>query len=594
MEDLGHDQQMRREELGPHLVVPSDEVARRAVGLLRRGFPDADDARADGGRVLAGGRAHREAVVEEVEPERVRAEGDLRVARRRDVGVAIPDHRRDAGHLDDDLVSRERRDPGVEALDGLLELLAGHRVKEVPVPLGHLRSHEAQIRAPLPGFGLGGRRSRRGLAGKEETGRRDPEHRGKKETGTPGPHHPHYCGGKRLSISFKRCSRLSTRSRRPFPRGASGGTGGAGGIGGTGGTGATAGPSESQPRQRETVFAVAEVSDSDLPILALGDGDGERLLRSIPEQVHLDRLAVLVAADGARQVPRRFDAVPVDGGQDVADLDPGLGRRAVRLDRADHHAGVLGRAEMLAQLGGQLDRAHAQVTAAPVSVKSDVARKVGVVEIGKIRPKLRSERPVGVVPDDDAVSVDHDLLFGRRDDDLLLLFGVGPAAAGGEARRRGNEDEGYEQGDFPGRESHGSSVTPSETAGWEEGYAIAFGRCDGRGSPRFSWRSRPARRGSRRRPTGARSRRRIFASTFRGPSSPGRVAWRARSRASPEAWPMRWAIRLRAPSTWSSAIRRPTPTEWQFPFWTGRRSFSGRRLPGPRPGWGITPIGRPC
>ena len=33
--------------------------------------------------------------------------------------------------------------------------------------------------------------------------------------------------------------------------------------------------------------------------------------------------------------------------------------------------------------------------------------------------------------------------------------------------------------------------------GAEEGYAIAFARCDGRGSPRFSWRSRPARRGSR-------------------------------------------------------------------------------------------------
>ena len=53
---------------------------RRRYRRLRRGLPEAYDARADDGRVLRDGRAHLEAVVEEIEPERIGAKGDHGVA----------------------------------------------------------------------------------------------------------------------------------------------------------------------------------------------------------------------------------------------------------------------------------------------------------------------------------------------------------------------------------------------------------------------------------------------------------------------------------------------------------------------------------
>ena len=87
------------------------------------------------------------------EPDRVSAKADLRVARRRDIGVAVPDHGDDPRHRDDDPVTREGGDLLVEPPDGGFELLARHRVEQIPVALRHLLGQGAQVLAPSRGFG---------------------------------------------------------------------------------------------------------------------------------------------------------------------------------------------------------------------------------------------------------------------------------------------------------------------------------------------------------------------------------------------------------------------------------------------------------
>ena len=124
----------------------------------------------------APGRADEHAVLEEVELDGQRAEADLRVARRRDVGVAVAHQRRDARQPDDDLVTRERGDAVGKFFDGALELRARRRVEEVPVARLHLARHVSQVLAPPLRLGPADRAARRVVDPLGERGRGAQEH----------------------------------------------------------------------------------------------------------------------------------------------------------------------------------------------------------------------------------------------------------------------------------------------------------------------------------------------------------------------------------------------------------------------------------
>jgi hypothetical protein len=164
VEHLRHREQEGGEEPDAHLVVAPRDFARAGDGLFRRGAADFQDACADQCGVLARGRADEQAVFEEVEFDGKHAEADLRVARRRDVRVAVADRRHDAHQLDDDLVPRQPGHALLQTPDGPLELLPRHRVKEVGVVLRHLLGHVADVLAP-PRRLVGTHRPRRTRAG---------------------------------------------------------------------------------------------------------------------------------------------------------------------------------------------------------------------------------------------------------------------------------------------------------------------------------------------------------------------------------------------------------------------------------------------
>jgi hypothetical protein len=183
VEHLGHDEQERGEEPDVHFVVAPDDFPRARHGLVRRGVANLQDACAQQPGVAALGRADEHAVFEEVELDGQRAEADFRVARRRDVGVAVADHRHDARHLDDYLVTSQRRNPVVQASDGAFKLPARHRVKQILVAGLHLPRHVAQILAPLLGLRLLRRRARRFNALRKSGGGQEKETEQDRERG---------------------------------------------------------------------------------------------------------------------------------------------------------------------------------------------------------------------------------------------------------------------------------------------------------------------------------------------------------------------------------------------------------------------------
>src|SRR5262245_9099209 len=162
---------------------------------------------------------------------------------------------------------------------------------------------------------------------------------------------------------------------------------------------------------------VPELADPHLARLALGDRDGDALRRPVAEQLDRDRLAALLVPQQPDELARGLDAVAVDLRDDVADLEAGLRGRSVRLDRADHDAGVLRRSEVLAQLGGHLDRPHADEPASAVLVH---AHDEGVaVDLRKAFELLEAGEHLRIVVarDEHGVAVDDDLPLRGLDDD---------------------------------------------------------------------------------------------------------------------------------------------------------------------------------
>src|SRR5262249_17849595 len=132
----------------------------------------------------------------------------------------------------------------------------------------------------------------------------------------------------------------------------------------------------------------AQLSEVDLPALALLDRDGHLAARAVAGALDLQDLAGFHPPRGAGEIARHLDRLPAGLRDDVADLDAGLLRRAVRFDGGDQHARVPRRAEMLPKLRRHLQEPDAEVTAPAVVRQAD---DHGVVAIGGEDAVLRND-----------------------------------------------------------------------------------------------------------------------------------------------------------------------------------------------------------
>src|SRR5207249_8132375 len=106
--------------------------------------------------------------------------------------------------------------------------------------------------------------------------------------------------------------------------------------------------------------ASPEIAQIELRVAALLDLDRNLPAGPVAGDVDLECLARPNAADRPGEVGAGFDRLAVGPRDDVADVDPAPGRRAVGFHGRDENSLVARRSEVFAQLGCHLEEVHSQ------------------------------------------------------------------------------------------------------------------------------------------------------------------------------------------------------------------------------------------